>query len=315
MEQNAHVLIPGGAGYIGSIVTERLLAAGYRVTVLDNLWYQQRSLLHLASHPLFDFAFGDMRDRELMRSLLKTADVVIPLAAIVGAPACDRDPELARSLNLDAVRTLLSLRSPEQLVIFPATDSGYVMRPGETLITEDSLFEPKSLYARLKAEAEAEVLKTPNAVSLRLATLFGVSPRMRLDLLVNHFVHAALNDGYLVVFEKSFKRQFVHVRDVAEAFLFTVQNGSRMAGKAHNVGSAPANISKEELAYAIKKHLPDLFIHFADVREDPDKRNFTVSYERLRLLGFQAGRSLDYGIRELIKAYRMMRGPSLIRNA
>lgn len=315
MEQNSHVLIPGGAGYIGSILTERLLAAGYRVTVLDNLWYQQRSLLHLASHPLFDFVFGDMRDHELMRSLLQTADVIIPLAALVGAPACDRDPELARSLNLDAIRGLLSLKRPEQLVIFPATDSGYVMRPGEAMIDEDSLFEPKSLYARLKAEAEAEVLKTPNAVSLRLATLFGVSPRMRLDLLVNHFVHATLHDGYLVVFEKSFKRQFIHVRDVAEAFLFAIQNGSRMTGKVYNVGSALANISKEELAYAIKKYVPNLFIHFADLAEDPDKRNFTVSYERLRSLGFEAGRSLDYGVQELIKAQRMMQGPSLVRNA
>jgi nucleoside-diphosphate-sugar epimerase len=310
------VLVTGGLGYLGSIVCEHLLAAGFEVTALDNLMYGtgQQGLYHLCASPSFDFIKGDVRDEALMRSALRGADVVIHLAAIVGASACDRDPALATSVNLDAVRLLNRLRSPRQLAIFPNTNSGYGVTSGETHCTEDSPLQPISLYGKTKVDAERLLLDSPNAVALRLATVFGMSPRMRLDLLVNHFVHAAFKDGYIVIFEKDFKRNFVHVRDVADCMLHVISNASRMAGRPYNLGLDSANLSKEELALGVKEHLPSFYIHFAAIGQDPDKRNYIVSSGRLREMGYEARRSLDDGIRELIKGYRM-EGRGLFKNA
>jgi nucleoside-diphosphate-sugar epimerase len=303
---NLHVLVTGGAGYLGSVLCERLLAAGYEVTTVDDIIYQQRSLLHLCANPHFDFVLGDVRDKELMRRLVKEADVLIPLAAVVGAPACDRDPSLARSVNLEAVRLLNGLRSSEQRVIYPTTNSGYGTQSGDLFCTEDTPLEPISLYGRTKTEAEAELLGTPNVITLRLATVFGMSPRMRLDLLVNHFVYAAITDGYIVIFEKDFKRNYIHIRDVADCFVHCIENFKRMAGRPYNAGLDAANLSKEELALKIKEYVPNFYVHFAQVGSDPDKRNYIVSNQRLREAGFEARRSLDEGIRELLKGYRMM---------
>ncbi len=301
------ILVTGGAGYIGSILTEHLLNAGHRVTVLDNLMYQQSgSLAHLAAQTDFEFIRGDARDERLMAGLIKDADVIIPLAAIVGMPACDRDPALARSVNLEAIRMLNRLRSPAQLVVYPTTNSGYGTKSGETFCTEDTPLEPISLYGETKAQAEAELLASPNAITLRLATVFGMSPRMRLDLLVNDFVYRAVTDGYLVIFEKDFKRNYIHIRDVADCFLHCIQNAPAMAGRAYNAGLDNANLSKEELAFKIKEQVPNLYIHFAEIGSDPDKRNYIVSNERLRTAGFEAQRSLDGGIQELIAGYRML---------
>ena len=303
---NLHVLVTGGAGYLGSVLCERLLAAGYRVTTVDDMMYQQRSLLHLCADSHFDFVSGDARDKELMRRLVKEADVLIPLAAIVGAPACDRDSLLARSVNLEAVRLLNSLRSPQQMVIYPTTNSGYGTQSGDLFCTEDTPLEPISLYGQTKSQAEAELLETPNVITLRLATVFGMSPRMRLDLLVNHFVYAAVTDGYIVIFEKDFKRNYIHIRDVADCFVHCIENFKRMAGRPYNAGLDAANLSKEELALKIKEYVPNFYVHFAQVGSDPDKRNYIVSNQRLREAGFEARRSLDDGIGELLKGYRMM---------
>ena len=300
-----NVLVTGGAGYLGSVLCERLLAAGYRVTTVDDMMYQQRSLLHLCANPHFDFVLGDVRDKELMRRLVKEADVLIPLAAVVGAPACDRDPLLARSVNLEAVRLLNGLRSPQQMVIYPTTNSGYGTQSGDRFCTEDTPLEPISLYGQTKSQAEAELLETPNVITLRLATVFGMSPRMRLDLLVNHFVYAAITDGYIVIFEKDFKRNYIHIRDVADCFVHCIENFKRMAGRPYNAGLDAANLSKEELALKIKEYVPNFYVHFAQVGSDPDKRNYIVSNQRLREAGFEARRSLDDGIRELLKGYRM----------
>ena len=303
---SVHVLVTGGAGYLGAILCEHLLAAGRRVTVVDSLVWGQQSLMHLAADPAFDFVRGDVRDERLMAELIARADVLIPLAAVVGAPACDRDPWLARAVNLDAVRLLDALRSPRQLVVFPTTNSGYGTRSGETHCTEETPLEPISLYGRTKAEAEAHLLGRPSVVTLRLATVFGASPRPRLDLLVNHFVHAAVTDGYLVLFEKHFKRNYVHVRDVADCFLHCIDNAARMAGRCFNVGLDEANLSKEELALKVKAHVPRLHIECSEVGTDPDQRNYVVSNRRLREAGFAARRSIDDGIRELLVAYRML---------
>lgn len=301
-----HVAVTGAAGYLGSVLCEHLLAAGYRVTAADGLIYRQRSLFHLCGNPLFDFVVGDARDEQLMRRLIKDADVLIPLAAIVGAPACDRDPWLARSVNLEAIKLLAGMRSNDQLIVYPTTNSGYGTKSGDVFCTEDTPLEPISLYGQTKTEAEAEILERNNTVTLRLATVFGMSPRMRLDLLVNHFVYAAVTDGYIVIFEKDFKRNYIHIRDVADCFIHCIENGKKMAGRPYNAGLDSANLSKEALALKIKEYVPNLYIHFGQVGSDPDKRNYIVSNQRLRDAGFEAKRSLDSGIQELLKGYRMM---------
>ncbi len=277
---------------------------------LDNLHYGQQSVFHLCANKRFDFVLGDARDEALMKRLLRTADAVIPLAAIVGAPACDRDPWLASSVNRDSVLGLARLRSPRQLIVIPITNSGYGTKSGEQYCTEDSPLEPISHYGRLKVEAEEALLSTENVISLRLATVFGMAPRMRLDLLVNHFVYAAVTDGYIVLFEKDFKRNYVHIRDVADCFVHCVDNAAQMVGRPYNVGLDQANLSKEELAQKIQQYVPGFVIQASPIRSDPDKRNYIVSNDRLARAGFSARRTLDDGIIELLKGYAALPRPS-----
>lgn len=310
----ARVLVTGGAGYLGSVLCERLLDAEYHVSVVDSLVYQQNSLFHLCHNQRFEFVHGDVRNEGLMQKSIAKADVLIPLAAIVGAPACDRDPSFARSVNLEAVRLLNRLRSPEQLVVYPTTNSGYGTKTGDVFCTEETTLEPISLYGQTKTQAEQVLLGSPNVITLRLATVFGMSPRLRLDLLVNHFVYAAATDGYIVIFEKDFKRNYIHIRDVADCFVYCIENTKRMAGRPYNAGLDAANLSKEELALKIKHYVPNFYVHFADVGSDPDKRNYIVSNQRLREAGFEAKRSLEEGIEELLKGYRMM-GRGQFKNA
>jgi nucleoside-diphosphate-sugar epimerase len=306
LKMTARLLVTGAAGYLGSVLCEHLLDAGYRVTALDSLMYGQNSLFHLCANPAFDFIEGDVRNEDLMQRLIKDADVIIPLAAIVGAPACKRDPGMTKSVNLEAVQLINRLRSPQQLVVYPNTNSGYGASTGDTYCTEDTPLDPISLYGQTKVQAELELLESPNAITLRLATVFGTSPRMRLDLLVNHFVYTAITDGYLVIFEKDFKRNYVHIRDVADCMIYCIQNAEKMTGRPYNVGLDEANLSKEELALKVKEYVPNFYIHFAPIGSDPDKRNYIVSNQRLREAGFEAKRTLDDGIKELLKGYRMM---------
>jgi nucleoside-diphosphate-sugar epimerase len=300
------VLVTGAAGYLGSVLCEHLLDAGYRVRALDSLSYGQKSLLHLCHQPEFEFVLGDVRDERRLTDALKDIDVIVPLAALVGAPACDRDPWLAESLNLGAIRLLNCLRSKAQLIVYPTTNSGYGTQSGERFCTEDTPLQPISLYGRTKSEAEATLLATPNVITLRLATVFGLSPRMRTDLLVNHFVYAAVTDRFIVIFEKDFKRNFIHVRDVADCFIHCIEHADRMTGRCYNAGLDAANLSKEELAFKIRDHVPEFCVMFSDTGSDPDKRNYIVSNERLRQAGFTATRSLDDGIVELRKGYQML---------
>lgn len=300
------ILVTGGLGYIGGILCEQLLDAGYAVTALDNVMYgQEQGLYHLCHRERFDFVRGDVRDEATMKGALATADVVVHLAAIVGMPACQRDPHLATTVNLDSVRLLDRLRSPNQLVVYPNTNSGYGATSGKAFCTEDSPIEPISLYGKTKCEAERVLLQRPNTAVLRLATVFGMSPRMRLDLLVNHFVYAAVTDGYIVLFEKDFKRNFVHVRDVADCMRYAIEHPVIMTGRPFNLGLDEANLSKEELALKVQQAVPRFYLHFAPIGQDPDKRNYVVSNQRLREAGFVARRGLEAGIRELLKGYRM----------
>lgn len=303
---STHVLVTGGAGYVGGILTEHLLAAGHTVTVVDNLRSGGGRLGHLCAHQRFDFVRGDVRDEALMRTLVARADAIIPLAAIVGAPACDREPELAQALNLDAIRLIDRLRRRRQLVIFPATNSGYGAQTTPRACDEDTPQEPISLYARTKMQAETELLESGDVIVLRLATAFGMSPRMRIDLLVNHFVYTAVTAGELTIFEKDFRRNFVHVRDIADCMVHSLAHADHMAGRPYNVGLDDANLSKEALALTIKAHVPRFQVRFAPVGRDPDQRNYIVSNARLREEGFEARRGLDEGIEELIKGYRMV---------
>lgn len=307
------VLITGVAGYIGSILAEHLLKAGHKVIGLDNLFYGTASLGHLCQYEEFEFVRDDARNETALAALVKKADVIVPLAAVVGMPACQRDPWLATSLNLDAVRLVNRLRSPQQLVIYPNTNSGYGIKSGNAFCTEDSPLEPISVYGQTKCQAEIELLNSPNAITLRLATVFGMAPRMRLDLLVNHFTYAAVTDCYLVIFEKDFKRNFVHVRDVADCMLHCIANAPRMVGRPYNVGLDSANLSKAELAQKVQEFVPNFYVHYSEVGSDPDKRNYIVSNQRLREAGFEAKRSLEFGIRELIKGYRTI-GRSQFKN-
>lgn len=297
------VLITGGAGYLGSTLAEFLLDNGYHVTVLDNLMYKQVSLLHLFKKPKFKFILGDVRDKKQLKQLVHEHDTVIPLAAIVGMPACKANPELTVQVNFEQIKTIVDVLRDDQQLIIPNTNSQY--GSSDSIITEESPFKPLSLYAQTKCDAEDYVLKHGNGIVLRLATVFGVSPRMRQDLLVNDFVYKAVTDGYLVLFEAHFKRNYIHVQDIARTFMFMISNYDSSRGQVYNVGLSTANLSKLELAERIKMHIPNLVIKQDDFKEDFDKRNYIVSNEKLEKLGWNPTFNLDYGIKQLIDAYQM----------
>ena len=298
------VLITGGAGYLGSTLTKHLLEAGYSVTVLDNLMYDQVTLLHLFGNPKFQFELGDVRDKKLLQELVGLNDVIIPLSAIVGMPACKANPELTVAVNYQQVADIVEVLRDDQKLILPNTNSQY--GSSDSIITEESPFNPLSLYAKTKCDAENTMLANGNGVSLRLATVFGVSPRMRTDLLVNDFVYKSVVDGYLVLFEAHFKRNYIHVQDIARTFQFIIENYDKCKGHAFNVGLSTANLSKLELAEKIKSHIPSLVIKQDDFKEDFDKRNYIVSNEKLEALGWKPIYDLDYGIKQLMSAYKIV---------
>ena len=298
------VLITGGAGYLGSNLTRHLLEAGYTVTVLDNLMYDQVTLLHLFGNPKFQFELGDVRDKKLLQELVGLNDVIIPLAAIVGMPACKANPELTVAVNYQQVADIVEVLRDDQKLILPNTNSQY--GSSDSIITEESPFNPLSLYAKTKCDAENTMLANGNGVSLRLATVFGVSPRMRTDLLVNDFVYKSVVDGYLVLFEAHFKRNYIHVQDIARTFQFIIENYEKCKGQAFNVGLSTANLSKLELAEKIKSHIPSMVIKQDDFKEDFDKRNYIVSNEKLEALGWKPIYDLDYGIKQLMSAYKIV---------
>ena len=301
------ILVTGGAGYLGSTLVPALLAAGHRVTVLDNFMFRQTSLNHVCADPNFNVVKGDIRVESTLAPLLKKADIVIPLAALVGAPMCNADPVGAKTINHDAVLLMLKLLSRHQRVLMPTTNSAYGSGDANNFCTEESPLKPLSLYAREKVTVEAELMQRENAISLRLATVFGMSPRMRVDLLVNDFVHRAVHDRFVVLFEGDFKRNYIHVRDVARVFQHGIEQFETMRGQIYNVGLSEANVSKRELCQHIQQQLPEFVFLDAPVGKDPDQRNYIVSNAKLERTGFRTAMTLPAGIAELVKGFTMVK--------
>jgi nucleoside-diphosphate-sugar epimerase len=301
------ILITGGAGYLGSVMAPRFLAEGHEVVVLDNVMYGQTPLLDLCINPKFTFVRGDTRDKALVQKLIKDADAIFPLACLTGAPLCAKDPIGAQTILADAVKMITELSSKQQMIVFPTTNSGYGIGEKGKHCTEETPLRPISIYGKLKVEAEMAVLNSGHGIALRLATAFGASPRMRLDLLVNDFVYRAVYDRFIIIFEAHFKRNFIHVRDVAKAFSHSLKNFDSMKNEPYNVGLSDANLSKLELCAEIKKHVPEFYFVEAAVGEDPDKRDYIVSNEKIEKTGFKPDVSLSDGIRELVKAYQIVK--------
>ena len=301
------ILVTGGAGYLGSILVPELLNNDYKVTVLDSLMYNQHSLLECCANEKFDFIKGDVCDGELVASLIPKFDIIIPLAAIVGAPACKINPSLTRLVNHDSQMMLMKNLSPSQKVIFPTTNSGYGIGEKDNFCTEETPLRPLSEYGKTKVEVEKAFMDKGNAITFRLATVFGMAPRMRMDLLVNDFTYRAFSDRFIVLFEEHFRRNYIHIRDVAKAFMLGITNDDKMKGQPFNVGLSKANLTKRQLCETIKQYVPELYIHSASVGEDPDKRDYLVSNEKIESLGWQPDHSLDDGIKELLKGYRILK--------
>jgi nucleoside-diphosphate-sugar epimerase len=299
----ANILVTGGAGYIGSMLAQDLLSLGHNVTVLDNFMYQQSSLGQLCYHPNFRIYRGDVRVESDILPILKQADIIIPLAAYVGAPLCDKDPVGASSTNRDAIFMMMKYLSQEQIVLMPTTNSAY--GTGD-YCDENSPLNPISRYAKDKVEVEKILMEHPNATSFRLATVFGMSPRMRIDLLVNDMTYRAVNDGFVVLFESHFKRNYIHVLDVCQAFTMALEN-KNMRGQIYNIGLSSANVSKRELCDTIKKYVPRFEIVEAEIGKDKDQRNYMVSNEKIEKEGFKPSFDLDMGIQELLKGYAMLK--------
>jgi len=295
---------------LGSTLVPRLLELGHRVTVLDNFMFKQNSLLDSCASENFDVVRGDARDEGTLKPLLKDVDYIIPLAALVGAPLCNRDKSGTVSTNRDAVISVAKLASKEQRIVYPCTNSGYGVGQKGIYCTEETPLNPISSYGKTKVEAESFLLDRGDAISLRLATVFGMSPRMRLDLLVNDFTYRAVKDRFIVVFEGHFKRNYIHVRDVARAFIHVIDNFEAMKNESYNVGLSDANLSKLELCSKIKEQVPDFTIMEAPIGEDPDKRDYIVSNEKIESTGFKPTHSLEMGIKELIKGYAIITNSS-----
>jgi nucleoside-diphosphate-sugar epimerase len=302
-----NILVTGGAGYIGSVLIPRLLREGHAVTVVDNFMFQQFTLADCCGFDGFEVVRGDCRDEALLRGLVAKADVIIPLAALVGAPLCKLDPLAAQTVNEDAVRMLCRLASPSQRMLMPVSNSGYGIGEKDKACTEESPLRPVSLYGITKVNAEAAVLERENSITFRLATVFGMSTRMRTDLLVNDFTYRAVHDKAVVIFEGHFKRNYIHIQDVAAVFSWALANFEAMRGRTYNVGLDDANLSKLELCEVIRRHVPGFVFLEAPIGEDPDKRDYVVSNARLAATGFRTAWGLDRGIRELLKGFTMLR--------
>tara|TARA_Y100000593_G_C4272652_1_gene318237 strand:+ start:157 stop:1125 length:969 start_codon:yes stop_codon:yes gene_type:complete len=300
------ILVTGAAGYLGAILCPRLLNAGHKVIAYDNLMYNQLSLLDSCVNKNFELIHSDVRNQDNLKKYINKSDVIIPLAAIVGFPACDGDKKLAKEVNYEQIKFISDNTSRDQKIIFPNTNSGYGVNTGELYCTEESSLNPVSYYGITKCDAENYLLDSGNAITLRLATVFGMSPRMRLDLLINEFVYKALTDRYLTVFESKNKRNYIHIRDVIETFIFMIDGYDNFVGESYNVGLSNANFDKEQVVNIIKQYISDFEVTYSEYYKDPDKRNYLVSNEKIESTGWTAKYSLEDGIEELIKGYKII---------
>lgn len=301
------ILITGGAGYLGSVITGKFLEEGNSVIVFDKLLFNQTSLLQYTSNPNFKFIYGDVRNLIELEKLCNEVDVIIPLAAIVGFPACASDPKFAKEINFDQIVNIVKFTNGKnKKILYPNTNSGYGLGTGQMECDEESPLTPISVYGQTKCEAENFLKSSTDSIIFRLATVFGVSPRMRTDLLVNDFVYKAITDKYIVVFEKTFKRNFIHVEDVASAFSFMLKNYKKYSGEVFNVGLSDANLNKQELLEKIQKYVKDFAVVYDDYYQDPDKRNYIVSNQKIESTGWTPMWDLDRGIKQLIQGYQMI---------
>ncbi len=300
------ILITGGAGYIGSVLIPKLLNDDYQVTCVDNIMYEPTSLLMPTLNKNFKLIIGDARDKELMKPLIEKADIIIPLACMTGAPLCNKDKISAITVNRDSIVMCSKFSSNNQLIIYPCTNSGYGVGENGIFCTEKSPLRPISLYGKVKVEAERILLDKGNAITFRLATVFGISPRPRLDLLVNDFTYRAFFDKTVVLFEPDFKRNYLHIDDAVDGFRFAINN-PQLSGECFNLGYSEANLSKRELCEKIKKIIPDFVYLVSEIGSDVDKRNYIVSNEKIESFGFKAKRSLEQGINELVCALPLMK--------
>ncbi len=302
-----HVLVTGGAGYLGSIFVPELLSRGYEVTVIDNFMFGQTPLLECCANPNFTIVRGDARDKDLVAKHLKEADWIFPLACLTGAPICAKFPLEARSINYDSVKMIMDMKSRNQRILFPTTNSGYGIGEKDVHCTEESPLRPISMYGRLKVQLEKELLDQGECITLRLATVFGASPRPRIDLLVNDFTYRAVHDGFIVLYQAHFMRNFIHVRDISRAFIHCMDNFETMKNEPYNVGLSDANLSKWQLCEEIQKQLPGFYFVEAKVGEDPDKRDYIVSNEKIEATGYRPKYSIQMGIAELLKTYTILK--------
>lgn len=301
------ILVTGAAGYIGSVLVPMLLAKEHDVIAVDNFMYKQTSLLDAAVNPKLRILRADVRNESIMKDLISKVDAIIPLSCLTGAPLCDRDPIGAKTINHDAIQFMLKCKSKNQMMVFPSTNSGYGVGTPGLPCDESSPLTPVSLYGRLKVDIENQLLNDGSVATFRFATLFGSSPRMRLDLLVNDFVYRAVYDRFVILFEPHFKRNYLHVRDGARAFIHVLENYDKMKGQAFNVGLSSANLSKQELCERIKVQIPEFQFPAAEIGEDPDKRNYIVSNEKIEKTGFKTQFDLEHGIKELKNAYQVIK--------
>jgi nucleoside-diphosphate-sugar epimerase len=301
------VLVTGAEGYIGTSLVPLLLQQNFKVTALDNYHYHSNSMLSTISDENFSLIEGDVRDDDIMKPLIRENDILIPLAGIVGAFKCDKDPKSAEQINRDSIIRLAKQKSKEQLLIFPSTTSIYGPTKEGSLTDEQTLPTPSSLYAKSKAEAEDCLLKNTEAISLRFSTLFGVSPRLRTELLVNNFVYIAYFEKYLTTYESHFKRNFLHVMDASRAFLHAIEYYAKLKGDVFNVGLQNCNLTKKELCSLIQNQIPDFKFDEKSDGHDPDKRNYMIDSSKLREAGFKTTVTLEQGIKELIKHYSMLK--------
>jgi nucleoside-diphosphate-sugar epimerase len=295
------ILVTGGAGYLGSVLVPKLLKRNYEVTVLDNFLFKQKSAENFKKFKNFNLIEGDVRDLNLLKKIANDFDFIFPLAALVGAPLCDKRPKEAKEVNEDSINYLINILSDNVGLIIPTTNSGYGIGKKDVFCTEESPLNPISIYGSTKVNAEKFVMKRKNSISLRLATVFGMSPRMRIDLLVNYFVYKAVKEKKIEIFEGDFKRNYVHIDDVAEVFLFCIDNFNKLKSNIYNFGIENANLTKTELALKIKKYVPEFQFFKNEFTQDPDKRDYIVSNKKILFTGFKFKWDIDTGIKDLVE--------------